>query len=784
MSKPRVLAVLPGVIPSTLISVVKPLISLHRAGRIRARIVLENSASPRDVRETDLVVFCRNVEPRHAWVRDLAQSRRLPYVYVLDDDLFDVPEGSEVGRYHHGPDRLQELERYVSGAGLVSVFSPHLADRLRKVNPRINLLAGWVDFDLVRPGRPRALGAPIRIVYATSRGDDQLAHLFLEELIHVLDDPSLQAEAYFWGFHPEELAMHPRVHFIDFTPDYDAFLGRFSYAGFDVGLAPLLDDAFHRSKSNNKFREYAASRIAGVYSNVEVYSRCVVHEETGLIVQPTPGAWYEAIVRLAKDRSLRERIQYRAWQFAVEHYSLDAAEEAWWGQIQTVLADTRSPPQILPGPGSTTPAGQQRTSRALPAASSPGGPGYFSRLRLVTPRRALASLRRRSSDRWVMLKLQLATHPISALVRPAARRLKRSLRAPSDPTAPLDMRVRARTDPGEAKEIDKELSGLPAEGKGPGGEVCAIVVTFKPDAGIGDRLSDLARGVAHLIVVDNTEGEDSPHLDKAAFGSNTEICRNGSNFGLAAALNMGVGRGVELGYEYILILDQDSVPQSRMLETLVAVYRNHPERDQVAIVAPQPLDPGLRSHPRFLRRRKWFLFGLDECKSVTLEDVTIVISSGVLLPAAVFVALGPFRDDFFIDYVDTEYCLRALSRGYRIVVAGEARLHHRLGQQRAAALGPFVLYPTMHPVYRWYYMARNRIPTLARYGCRFPHWFAFDLVHGAYVVLRMLLTEDARARKLAAFARGTLDGFRGKMGPMPRPTNAAPFPDEKPGSSV
>jgi len=432
VTKPLVQAVLPGIIPSTLLGVVKPLIGLHQAGRLRARIVLEGSASPRDLLEADLVVFCRNLEPQYAWQADLARARRLPYVYVLDDNLFIVPGDSAAGLYHQEPSRLLQLQRYISGASLVTVFSHHLATRLRPLNPRVHVLAGYVDFGLIRGARPRPQTAPVKIVYATSRFNDRLARLFLGDLGRVLDDPRLKTEAYFWGYYPEELGRHPRVHFIDYTADYDSFLSRFSRAGFDIGLAPLLDDEFHRSKSNNKFREYSACGVAGVYSNVNVYSECVDPGVTGILVESGPGAWYEAIARLVQDPSLRYGIQARARQFAVEHYSLDAGQEVWWEQIQNVLSESGHQPRtVLPSldiahwvagasPAEKTPP----TVRSAFAMARHTLGSMRSRLRSTSPDRALATIRRTYSQRLVLVKLQLATSPLASMVGRAWRRKK------------------------------------------------------------------------------------------------------------------------------------------------------------------------------------------------------------------------------------------------------------------------------------------------------------------------------------------------------------------------
>ena len=37
----------------------------------------------------------------------------------------------------------------------------------------------------------------------------------------------------------------------------------------------------------------------------------------------------------------------------------------------------------------------------------------------------------------------------------------------------------------------------------------------------------------------------------------------------------------------------------------------------------------------------------------------------------IYKQVGLFRDDFFIDYIDTEYCLRIRQQGFNIIVACE-----------------------------------------------------------------------------------------------------------------
>ena len=331
---PRVVAILPRLCPSTWINIVKPLVALHEAGRVRAWVTLESMASPRDVQRADLVVFCRNVRPDRAELLRTAVAAGVPVLYDLDDNFFELSPESAAGRVFAQPEQLAMLTEYLSAASLVRVYSRPLLARAGLLNSRVEMVASAVDLRQVR--RPaKSPGGPLKLIYATSRLDDSLGRIFLPALRRLMDEEGPRVEAHFWG--PRPPAELPAVRHHAVVHDYDRFLRRFSAAGFEIGLAPLADDVFHRSKTNTKFREYGACGIAGIYSDVEVYSDCVRHGETGLLVANDAEAWYRALRQLVDDADLRKKIQRQARTEVEEHYSQEKFEAVFLRQIEQLV---------------------------------------------------------------------------------------------------------------------------------------------------------------------------------------------------------------------------------------------------------------------------------------------------------------------------------------------------------------------------------------------------------------------------------------------------------------
>lgn len=339
---PRVVAILPHLIPSTTLTVVKPLLALHQAGDISLNLTLENWVSPRHIEAADVLVFSRNMQPMYRHTLDTALALHKPFIYDIDDNFFELPASYRHDVSEH-QQRLALLETYLRAAALVRVYAAPMQERVQTLNPRVTRVDSLVDWSLLPSAFPQRDPRRVRIVYATSRmRQDDLATLFLTAMHKVLATYPDTVEFYCWGYHPPEFRNVPAVRFLNYVHNYDTFFRRFARAGFDIGLAPLRDEVFYRSKTNNKFREYAACRIAGVYSDVDVYSSCVEHERSGLLVPNTAEAWFHAIARLVEEPALRTSIQERAFSYVRAHYNLEKAQQEWLTQIHHALQLQRS----------------------------------------------------------------------------------------------------------------------------------------------------------------------------------------------------------------------------------------------------------------------------------------------------------------------------------------------------------------------------------------------------------------------------------------------------------
>lgn len=83
-------------------------------------------------------------------------------------------------------------------------------------------------------------------------------------------------------------------------------------AHFDIGVVPLADTSRNRSRSDVSLKEYAASGVPWLASELHAYGG--LGEEQGGALVP-PGGWFDALDRLIRDGDVRRRLadQGRSW---------------------------------------------------------------------------------------------------------------------------------------------------------------------------------------------------------------------------------------------------------------------------------------------------------------------------------------------------------------------------------------------------------------------------------------------------------------------------------------
>ena len=93
---------------------------------------------------------------------------------------------------------------------------------------------------------------------------------------------------------------------IPYTDSYDEYRQKLNALEWDIGLAPMPDTPFHACKHYNKFVEYAAAGIMGVYSNVPPYTRLRLFPKCAVFCENRAEAWKNALSALVNDRKTIE----------------------------------------------------------------------------------------------------------------------------------------------------------------------------------------------------------------------------------------------------------------------------------------------------------------------------------------------------------------------------------------------------------------------------------------------------------------------------------------------
>jgi rhamnosyltransferase len=296
------------------------------------------------------------------------------------------------------------------------------------------------------------------------------------------------------------------------------------------------------------------------------------------------------------------------------------------------------------------------------------------------------------------------------------------------------------------------MSEVPLGITAPEAENTALVlVSYNPDKLFIERIQSAASQFESVFLVDNSEAEqlDLQQLDPDKFN----ITCNMENVGLAKALNMACAQAKEFGFGWVVTLDQDTELNTDFFRSMQVAWKQAPS-----------LTALLGCNYYNVSRSA---FRVPPTELPNGREQTTVITSGCLTYLPIWSAVGMFKEEYFIDSIDHEFCLRVRQAGYVVAINTQAGMKHVIGNQLEYHAPVARLAPYRHSIWRKYTSTRNSLRTVIDYATKEPRWCAKKLLGMFVELIAIIILEPDKLLRLRAFFLGLLHGYQGRLGSVP-----------------
>lgn len=261
-----------------------------------------------------------------------------------------------------------------------------------------------------------------------------------------------------------------------------------------------------------------------------------------------------------------------------------------------------------------------------------------------------------------------------------------------------------------------------------------------------------------LFIIDNSLDDvsynASQKLIDACGMKNVTLIRNADNVGVAAANNQGIALSLEMGCEYILLLNNDiEFKNPDLLSEMVALAEKREEK----LIVPKIyfFDSGKiwcagGSFNRWIGTTNHTGEGSADNGQFDADNYTeYAPTCFMLIHHSVFEKIGVMDEKYFVYYDDTDFIWRANLAGYKIYYWAAGQVWHKVSSSTGGGTSPFSIY----------YGHRNRLYFIRKNFSLVPKIFAFSF----FFLTRLLKLRLFTKKLFKPFLRGTRDGLTLKL---------------------
>lgn len=246
-------------------------------------------------------------------------------------------------------------------------------------------------------------------------------------------------------------------------------------------------------------------------------------------------------------------------------------------------------------------------------------------------------------------------------------------------------------------------------------KVAIVVVTFNRKKLLKDNIEALMKldyTNSDIYVIDNSSTDGTKeYIQEYIDNKKLTYINTGKNLGGAGGFNFGIRKVVELGYDYIWIMDDDTIPYKDSLTQLL-------EADKVlegnyGFLSSSVLwtngEPCKMNKQKI--EKKWY----DNSEKLKYGIIRTYYATFVsfFIKAEIVKKLGLPIKDFFIWGDDVEYTDR-ISKVYPCYIVGKSQVEHRISNNE----GSNIAKDSKERINRYKYAYRNEVYIAKRNGIR------------------------------------------------------------------
>lgn len=275
----------------------------------------------------------------------------------------------------------------------------------------------------------------------------------------------------------------------------------------------------------------------------------------------------------------------------------------------------------------------------------------------------------------------------------------------------------------------------------------AVIVTYNRKDLLCDCIEAVLaqrRVVPDIIVIDNHSADGTAEAIQKYEG--IQYFDTGTNLGGAGGFQYGIRKGVELGYDYLWLMDDDCIPRPG---ALVALMKNEPDHPYGFLTSKVLWRDG--SICRMNVQRAGLTKNVSNFSKGRVQPVVMASFVSLFLRTDIVRELGlPIRE-FFIWTDDWEFT-RRISRKYPCYLVTDSVVVHKSKMNIKADISS----DTPDRLDRFYYLYRNDVYLYRREGFK---GFAYEAVRLAGHIARVLVKSDHKLARIQKIVIGTAAGL-------------------------